>query len=107
MGERGRKGPEGGGAEDRGAGCCGQQRNRPLTLDREADGRERSGLRGCPGLLQPPGGRDRAAERADGVKAPEKGLQEDVGLRGESGPGRDPGVLTRPLARLFVRQAFV
>lgn len=88
------------------AGWSARRRNRPLTLDREADGQERSGLRGCPGLLQPPGGRDRAAERADRVKAPEKGLQEDVGLRGESGPGRDPGS-SHDRARLFVRQAFV
>ena len=36
------------------------------------------------------------------MTVPEKGLQEDVGLREESGPGRDPGALLAPAVRSFV-----
>ena len=87
-------------------GWSGQQRNPPLTLDRKAEGPGQRGLRGCQGLLEPPGGRDRATEGADGVgqsgvKAPEKGLQKEVGLRGASRLGGDPSVLT-PTACSFV-----
>lgn len=45
----------GGGAEDRGAGCfrwSGQQRNRLVTLDGEAEGRGRRGSPGMPGAAR-------------------------------------------------------
>ena len=56
---------------------------------------ETQGHRGSRGAGQP------------GVKAPEKGLQEDEGSERSPGQDETPASSHQPFARSFVRQAFV